>query len=321
MLAAHLKQKYTRGNESSADNAFNEQLMYSSNNVAYFGPIQIGTPPQSFLVQFDTGSADLWVPCEGCDPHNEACKKHRKFGCDHTYCTNEKQTFGCAIQQGGHTFATNMFDGILGMAFQSDAVTLTSSPLYKILANKTLCEEPVFAFYMVPESNNNAHAGELTLCGTDPTRYEDPLVWAPVDVERYWQIEIGPVYVGRMPMINGTAQAIVDSGTSIITGPTSVIKKIVELAGAKTNAEGQHIIGCKNITQLPPLTFNIACHSFVLLGSDYALKLAPNKCVLGLLGLDLPPPLDFWILGDVFLRNFYSVFDVGNKRVGLAPAK
>ena len=37
-------------------------------DVLYYGPLYVGTPSQGFTVDFDTGSADLWLPanCRNC---------------------------------------------------------------------------------------------------------------------------------------------------------------------------------------------------------------------------------------------------------------
>jgi len=52
--------------------------------------------------------------------------------------------------------------------------------------------------------------------------------------------------------------------------------------------------------------------------SKNTLSLGPidsNNCVGSISGFD---NLEFWIIGDSFLQNVYTVFDLGNNRVGFA---
>lgn len=66
--------------------------------------------------------------------------------------------------------------------------------------------------------------------------------------------------------------AIADTGTSLIAGPTDEIKKLNEMIGATPIVGGEYTIDCNKISTLPALDFNIGGKKFTLTGEDYVLK-------------------------------------------------
>ncbi|ETN82237.1 eukaryotic aspartyl protease [Necator americanus] len=337
-IAEYLKQKYIKGYKFDSNLAYNEGLSDYS-NAQYYGTVQIGTPPQTFQLLFDTGSSNLWFNCKKsstCTETNQPFEIQYGsgsmkgvvdndvvcFGSDHKWCTDKTQGLACATQEPGLAFVGAKFDGILGMGWDRISVNNIPQPMDQIFANKALCAEPVFAFWLNRDLNNNAAGGEMTLCGTDPAHYKGSIAWEPLVSEDYWRIKLGSVTIDGTTYTNGPVDSIVDTGTSLLTGPTDAIKKIQKKIGAFAIFNGEYEIDCKRIPQLPPITFNLGGQDFVLQGSDYILQVAQNgqtTCISGFMGLDIPAPNGpLWILGDVFIGKFYSVFDNGNKRIGFA---
>jgi saccharopepsin len=306
-------------------------------NAQYYGPITIGTPPQKFNVIFDTGSSNLWVPSGS---NWQPLNFHNKYHSDKSssYVKNgtkfsiqygsgalsglisedtvniggvdvKSTLFAEATSEPGLAFKIGKFDGIMGMAFDSIAVDGITPAWYSAVGDAKL-----FGVYL---GGTTGTGGEMTLGGTDSSHYTGDISYFPVSRAKYWQVSVDSFSVGSLTKI----EAILDTGTSLLVVPPSVMTAFGTKVGATSIAGGKEwTIDCSKISTLPELDITIGGKSFNLAGSDYVLQVS-GQCLLGMTGMDLSREGLSVILGDVFLRKYYAVFDLGNTRVGLATAK
>merc|ERR1711918_160654 len=102
----------------------------------------------------------------------------------------------------------------------------------------------------------------------------------------------------------------------LLTGPTDEIQAIADAVGARSFIAGEYLINCN--ADAPDMVFTIGGEEYTLKLEDYIIPDGP-LCLFALMGLDVPAPAGpLWILGDVFMRTQYSIFDRENSRVGFA---
>ncbi|XP_047466064.1 pepsin A-like [Mugil cephalus] len=336
-----LKYKYNPMAKFDERFAVGNEPMTNDADLSYYGIISIGTPPQSFKVIFDSGSSNLWVPSVYCS--SPACNNHVKFnpGMSSTYRNigsplNIQYGTGSmtgflaydTVTVGGLPVSNQIFglseteapfmqymraDGILGLAYPSLAAS-GATPVFDTMMKEGLVNQDLFSVYL---SSNSQQGSVVTFGGVDPNLYYGTISWIPLSSETYWQITVDSVTVnGQVVACSGGCQAIVDTGTSMIVGPQDSISNINRWVGANYQ-NGDYVVNCNNVNQMPDITFHIYGQQFTLQGAAYVRQSQYYGCRTGFSN----GGSSLWILGDVFIRQYYSIFNRGQNMVGLAKAR
>ncbi|KYQ57862.1 Lysosomal aspartic protease, partial [Trachymyrmex zeteki] len=331
--------------------------LHYDGNAAYYGAITIGTPPQNFNVAIDIAFPELIIPSRNCCSNVPLYNTY-----DHTksstYIPNNtffnfvynkektniirimsgflstdvinivginvsNQTFGEILVIEVIEFDNVKFDGILGMGFST--VPSEMSSIFTTMIKQGLLSRPVFSFYLNrnPELNN-----ELILGNSDETLYEGNLTYVDIIHETFWKFSIDQIKIGDTILCMNRSQAMIDTLTLKLIGPSPDIANINRQIGAN-DTEGEMIVDCDKISNLPKIYFFLDDKPFGFSGEDYIIKLEQinkTKCISAFKSADTCISANKtkepdWILGNVFLRRYYTEFDIENNRIGFAPAK
>lgn len=204
-------------------------------------------------------------------------------------------------------------DGIVGLGMTA----LTANPLFHMLSRlqpwPTYSQS--FGFFI------DANGGELAFGGANPAKLlsgsESSLTWAPVlhPEDGYWQLSIRAVRVGNATLacssdsaaLTAGCRGIVDSSASGFGVPDLTATKLMAALGGPHDCSGG-----------PRLALELEGGvELELLPQDYR---SAGSCELMVLPASLPESFqNVFILGQPWLRKYYTVFDWGNKKIGFGP--
>ena len=327
-------------------------------NFQYYTNISIGTPGQQFRVVLDTGSALLWIPSLDCK--TMSCKVHAQFNVsasstavkmpenlDIKYAGSSihgslmadkinieggvipKQVFGAAESEVGMQLLFGKFDGVLGLAHPHPGRRFAKTSVLENLKASGAIKKAEVSFHLTTLDKES----QVVFGGTDPKYHAEPFHMVPLrhTEPQYWDIDVNDVKVGGVsmstekgkgakPFCDGGCQACIDTGTSLVAGPSAIMHPIMNL----THVEAD----CSNMAKLPDVSFVVGGKDLVLKPDDYVMKSkmknGAEKCFTGFTPLDVPAPRSpnghLFILGDVLMRSYYTTFDLDNKQIGFAKS-
>ncbi|CAN0330756.1 unnamed protein product, partial [Rangifer tarandus platyrhynchus] len=242
--------------------------------LSYVDNITIGTPTEEFQVIFDTGSSDLWVPSIFCNSLSCYTCNAFKYYESSTYqdmntpfsiiygtgimkgflaydsiwigeLVSTDQTFGLSLEL--NKFDNTPFDGHLSLDYP-DMSIIGTIPIFDNLKKQGAISEPVFAFYL---SKCRGKGSVEMFGGVDKGYYQGELNWIPLTQAGDWCVNMDRISMRRKVIACSCGcHAIVDTGTSLIVGPTIMVNNIQKLIGA-TPRGSKHYVSCFAVNTLP----------------------------------------------------------------------
>ncbi|KAI1786271.1 family A1 protease [Ganoderma leucocontextum] len=323
--------------------------------TTYTADVLIGTPPTSYSLLVDTGSANTWVGAgkayaktsSSVDIGESVGVSYGSgffFGEEFTDTvkigplTIHNQSIGAAEVASG--FPPGI-DGILGIGPVDLTAGTTSgggtvpTVLDNAVAQRLFRSELIGISYEPSTGNGTSTNGELTFGGTDARKFTGNLNFVPITTTSPASLYVGInqsiTYGSKGQTILSSTSGIVDTGTTLILIPSDAFSAYQHATGGTVDSEtGLLKITKAQFANLRSLFFHIGKNTYELTPNAQIWPRALNAeiggdsgsiyLVVADAGEASGSGLDF-VNGYTFLQRFYHVFDVAGKRAGFATTK
>ncbi|GAA5832101.1 hypothetical protein JCM5353_008070 [Sporobolomyces roseus] len=333
-----LTAKYTAASLSfsSADNSSNTPakrantrfLDYDGKSL-WTGSIQVGTPPRSYNVYYDTASTDLSLPFDREEDELQSIQYLVAGSAGNGILVRDTVTIGLStvINQDvvaqeviGSSVASRASDGV-GLGFRDlSAARSYSFPftLFQQTGSKTFS----MLLSRIPGNSRLTFGVDRNIIGSNPVFY--PVAKDPDSSWRtFWQIGQSTAFINGTQAWAGRDNFILDSGSSLIIAPPDAAAEFwSRFSGSRAEGSGYYSYACNN----PPvveLSFGNSEQRFAINHEDFNIGSVANdatRCLGAVVGQDLNL-YSSWVIGEAFFKSWLLIFDVSVPRIGIAKPK
>lgn len=315
------------------------------------GYLTIGTPPQQFFVDPDTGSSDLWVPSVLCN--SSTCSMKRKFDASKSSTAQFQEPDGSFVIQYGDNstvsgpayrdavtmagltvayqlfspvtnvsdqFANSTLDGLIGLAYPKLS-NLNSTPFVNTAKLQGLVKDAMFGIKL----SNVSNSSEIFFGGVNNDLFKGDIEYHDVNQTfGFWQIMNASVHAFHEELKMPPFQTVIDSGTTLLYGPPDLVQMVYDKVPNSVRNDsvlpGAYQFPC-NASPAPFVAFSWGQTVWEVSPENFNLGQIEDGspyCAGALLAQNTFGRENIWLIGDAFMKNVYSVFNFDTNQVGFA---